>query len=167
MNHEPSENTELLIPPEIDDLLAVGIWPKTHEASCRQNGCPLVSTADLQRLIPEEDQLYLLAPPFRNLWDHDEPADWYGPQKNRPSLMNTQLLLMIANFEIGVEAFIALDYQTSRERPSVLYFHNSYTSPSFFERLTVPALRGRRFRHGTYRQIAPDFRTFAEAIGLL
>jgi hypothetical protein len=62
------EGPSLLRRPDLlEQLLAAGRWPRTVEEQQRQNLSPSVPAGRVQRLAPEESELFLLAPPFRTV----------------------------------------------------------------------------------------------------
>jgi hypothetical protein len=161
------KSSELKIPPEIDDLLVRGIWPKTIEQSRRQNNFPIVSADALHRIIPDEDHLHLLKPPFFTLSTHRDLQKWWNLPYAALDRIDPDFAILIAEFSIGGDSGIALDYRLSRENPSVIYLKYFEENAGFFSKFSKMSTEKDKFRPTDWVQIAPDFRTFARGIGLL
>lgn len=115
------------VPKEIVQLMDDGFWPRSEEAALGQNLKSLVSREIVQSFAPEEEKLYLSAPPFRSMrTEIDIEGQFRGAHKQgwikRGALDTIDLdrTILIGDFGLGSDAPIALDYRCSETEPSVI-----------------------------------------------
>jgi hypothetical protein len=140
----------LLIPDALTAALDAGRWPRTHEEANQQNLQSRVSLQGVQQLAPGEDRLFLYHPPFgvlaRGLVGE---GDLFYNRFGALDQIVPELTIEIADFGLGSDAPVALDYRDSTEAPRVI-------------RLQWRC--GGQSNHLV--QMAPNFATFAAVLGL-
>jgi hypothetical protein len=112
------------IPTIICDLIASGIWPKDAKSAMAQNLQPLVSRERLRRFAPDEDHLYLYAPPFRTIADEvasSSPvvAERFWKALGALGQIIPEKALILGDFGQGSDAPIILDYSRDSLDPPV------------------------------------------------
>ncbi len=138
----------LLIPDLLQDALDAGKWPRTANEALKQNLRSLVSEERIRQVAPDESKIYLYAPPFATLARALVGGDFYVRFGALDQLV-PELAIAIADFGMGSDSPILLDYQHDRTTPSVI-------------RLWWPG-GGSPNR---WVMIAPDFKSFVESLGL-
>jgi len=136
------------LPQPLHQLLSVGRWPRSHAEEIRQNLTPLVPLACIKQLAPEEQSLYLFAPPFHTVAERAANNKFWLDQMSAPSEID--LALDLGDFGLGSDAPILLDYQAGRVEPRVLHLHWA-----------------NRGRDNHWVETAPNFEIFARVLGLL
>ena len=77
-----------------------------------QHSHPIVDPALVQRFIPDERLLTLYPPPFRTVADdYRKPADSFWDEYGALSEIDPTEALLIADFEIGSDSAVILDYR--------------------------------------------------------
>jgi hypothetical protein len=140
----------LQLPGSLQELLAAGRWPRNRNEEIRQNLTLLVSVPRIKQLAPEEESLYLLAPPFHTVAERAASNKYWLDQTSAPSEIDFELALDIGDFGPGSDAPILLDYRTSQLDPRVLRLRWSH-----------------RGIDNHWVETAPNFKTFALILGLL
>jgi hypothetical protein len=109
------------LPPRLRELIDDGTWPIDLDQENAQNNRPLVPKAALQRVVPDEQSLYLLRPPFRTLRERmDEGSGfWNGPLVAIGQVC-PEKTLDIGGFGLGSDTVLALDYRDSDIEPAVI-----------------------------------------------
>ena len=139
----------LPIPEMLLAAVDAGKWPRTAEEALKQNLHSLVAEDRIRRLAAEESKIYLYPPPFHTVAQvvvHDA-ADFYAKFGALNQLV-PEAAVEIADFGLGSDAPILLDYRADPNNPKVI-------------RLRWPG-------NGAANQwvvMAPDFRSFANALG--
>jgi hypothetical protein len=120
----PQSGMELAIPTLLTDLIAAGVWPADSQSAMRQNLRSLVPPERVRRFAPEEDKIYLQAPPFitvarevaassavvlRDYWERFGALDQIVPAQT----------LILGDFGLGSDAPIILNFAADPLRPSV------------------------------------------------
>jgi hypothetical protein len=116
-------NQELTIPPRLIAMMQAGVWPQSQEASEQQNLHPRVAPERVRRLAPKEETIYLYAPPFAKVGDLAATAPEFWYTDGALDQIIPELSLVIADFGIGSDAPIALDYRRSTQAPTVIRLH--------------------------------------------
>jgi hypothetical protein len=140
----------LLIPERLVAAVAAGRWPRTAEEASRQNSRCLVPEERIRSVAPEESKIYLYAPPFHTVANilSGLGADFYRKFGAVDQLV-PEVAVEIADFGLGADSPILLDYRASTIRPCVI-------------RLSWPG-------DGTPNRwvvLTADFTTFIDALGL-
>lgn len=138
----------LAIPALLEELLAAGRWPRDATEAMAQNLKPRVMPGRVRRLAPEEDRIYLLPPPFLSVREKSKHNPYWNSPMADPGGIDFDLALDIADFGLGSDAPILLDYREDTTNPRVIRL---------------------RWQQGASNQwviMAPDFRSFVEALGL-
>jgi hypothetical protein len=111
----------LPLPKRLLALVDSGLWPRTEDEERRQHLRSLVSVERVPAFAPEHDRIDLAIPPFRTIAERMRGAEgefwvkWGALEEITP-----ELLLMIAYFEHGSDASVALDHRHDRRNPSVI-----------------------------------------------
>lgn len=139
----------LLIPEGLVGALEAGRWPRTHQEANEQNVRLWVSAEGIRQLAPEQDWLVLYPPPFATLAGlRGESLDFYTRYAALHQLVPAASI-EIACFGLGVDAMIVLDYRAGPSGPRV-----------------IRLVWGRDGQPNRWVPMAPDFPTFAAALGL-
>ena len=143
------------IPARLGRLLAAGRWPRDGAEETAQNRRPLVPIEHVHRFAPEERDIYLLAPPFKSVgrclrsgehfWEWDQAA---------PAEISFNHAVVIADFGIGSDAPVVLDYRLDPRQPCVLRLRYEY----------VPGPPPTTVTH--WVGVARGFDAFADLLGL-
>jgi hypothetical protein len=139
----------LAVPRLLEDLLAAGRWPRNAAEAIAQNLKSLVAPERVRSLAPEESMIYLLPPPFLTVRKRSKHEPYWTSPLADPGGIDFDLALVIADFGLGSDAPILLDYREDAADPRVI-------------RLRWPG-------SGSPNQwvvMAPDFQTFVEALRL-
>lgn len=143
---------DLQIPEALVSLIESGRWPRDAMEAMRQNLELRVPVERIRRFAPEEDWLYLYAPPFGKLADvSSHLLDFRGEPdcESQPGDIDYDRAVIIADFGMGSDAPLALDYRPNLDCPSVIRYRWSD--------------RGERNR---WVHVAPSFSHFAEMLEL-
>ena len=125
----------LALPKRLITLINSGFWPRTDEEQRHQNIESLVSKERIHLFAPGEDQVYLLKPPFctvaqrvstdiANFWSRFGALEQIAPE----------LCIDIADFGLGSDSPIVLNYRESPDDPSVLRLHWREPQPNAWVR---------------------------------
>lgn len=139
----------LTVPRLLDELVAAGRWPRDSQEAMAQNLKLLAPPERIQVLAPEEQDLYLLPPPFRTVRQKSEGNPFWFSDMAAPHGIDFDLALVIGDFGLGSDAPILLDYRANVGNPLVI--------------------RLRWHGNGKVNEwvaMAPDFATFVAALGL-
>jgi len=141
----------LQVPALLEELMAAGRWPRTAEEQLAQNVGPLISPDRVRRLAPDESRIYLCVPPFAPIGRRKDPKDFFNWPSSDPSGIDYDRAIMIGDFGIGADSPIVLDYRDNPANPRVLRLRYGFDAPTLVGKWTV---------------LAPNFASFAEALGL-
>jgi hypothetical protein len=113
------------VPPLLDELLSTGKWPADPQKAMAQNLRPLVSQDRVRRFAPEQELIYLNAPPFRTVADEMRSASVNVVNEfwRRLGALNEIVpdkALILGDFGLGSDAPIVLDYARHALDPPVL-----------------------------------------------
>ena len=113
------------IPALLDQLLSSGKWPTDAQKAMAQNLRPLASPDRVRLFAPEEDLIYLNAPPFRTIADEMRAASAIVVNEfwKRFGALNQivpEKALILGDFGLGSDAPIILDYARHACDPPVL-----------------------------------------------
>ena len=143
------------IPARLQHLLAAGKWPRTSAEEAAQNRRPLVPLDHVHRFAPEEQDIYLLSPPFKSVrrlfrsgerfWEWEQAA---------PGEISFDHAVVIGDFGIGSDAPVILDYRPEPPCPSVLRLRYEY----------LPGPKPAMISH--WVGVARSFDDFADLLGL-
>jgi len=143
---------DLPIPKLLVSLIESGRWPRNPQEACRQNLELRVPVERIRRFAPEEDWIFLCPPPFGKPTDvFSRSVDFHGQSdaESPSGDIDYDRAVVIADFGLGSDAPIALDYRQSLDCPSVIHYRWSH--------------RGERNR---WIYVAPSFRQFADMLEL-
>ncbi len=134
----------LLIPDLLEEMIAAGRWPRTADEAMKQN---------VQSRIPEDRirrlrRIYLYPPPFRTLANVAAVDDFYKRFGALHELV-PEASVEIADFGLGADAPILLDYRFGPASPRVIHLE-----------------WGKRGEPNFWVVMAPDFASFVEMLGL-
>jgi hypothetical protein len=141
----------LIIPELLLMALDAGRWPRTADEALTQNLRPWMSKERVQQLAPDESQVYLYPPPFTTVARILTTSDGeFYTRYGALDQIEPEGTIEIADFGIGADSTIVLDYRVSPSEPRVL-------------RLVWPG----RGLSNHWVVMATDFRHFIDALGLL
>jgi hypothetical protein len=140
----------LPIPARLVALLNAGLWPRSASEALQQNLRSLVPEERIQLFAPGERSLYLYPPPFHTMGHRGNRAEErFWLQYGALDEIASELTVNIADFGIGSDALLVLDYRVDRLNPGVLRLQWS---------------KGGRDNH--WVQCASNFDHLAEMFGL-
>ena len=139
----------LPVPPRLLALMDRGLWPRTSAEELKQNLKSLVPKERVQSFAPEEDRIYLIKPPFDTVakarsareskfWSSHGALEGIAPD----------LCVIIADFGLGSDSPVLLDYRQDRFNPAVI------------------RLQWRKPQPNVWVCCANDFNEFADKLGL-
>jgi hypothetical protein len=136
----------LLIPDLLETMLAEGRWPRTADEASKQN---------LRSRVPEDRnrrlrRIYLYAPPFHTVAQivASGDRDFYSQFGALHELV-PEASVEIADFGLGADATILLDYRAGRADPQVIHLEwADRGEPNYWV------------------VMAPDFASFVDLLGL-
>lgn len=140
----------LPIPKELLDLLESGRWPRSVDEENQQNLRALISEERVRNLAAEESRIFLYSPPFTTIASEIRGSgkSFYAQWGALPQIVPA-LAIVIADFGLGSDSPIILDYRMSPTSPQVLRLR--WSEPG---------------QENNWAMMTPDFRTFVEALGL-
>lgn len=114
--------TSLQLPAELSQLILAGAWPSSEREANRQNLQTAPVPRDVvERLVPGENQIYLLPPPFTTIADRRAGAEReFWEDFGALDKIDPARALLIGDFGLGSDAVIALDYRADPEPPTVI-----------------------------------------------
>lgn len=110
---------DLPLPPELEALIDGGHWPRTEEQQRLQNLNSPIAGERLRKLIPEEPELILYAPPFTTVADELNLNAKFWTEHGALDEIDPARTLMIGDFGLGSDSALVLDYR--QDPPLVLY----------------------------------------------
>lgn len=137
----------LEIPPLLLSLIEAGVWPSRRDAVAEQSGRSLIPEDRNRRLRG----ICLYPPPFKTLAETGagkDPNDFYARHGAMHELV-PDATIEIADFGVGADSPILLDYRRGPSNPRVIF-------------LEWPGGDGENY----WVEMAPDFDSFAEMLGL-
>jgi hypothetical protein len=107
----------LLIPDQLQAMLAGGRWPRTADEASKQN---------LHSRVPEDRncrlrRVYLYAPPFHTLARVAAGGDDFYSRFGALHELVPELSVAIGDFGLGADAPILLDYRAGPTEPRVIH----------------------------------------------
>jgi hypothetical protein len=139
----------LVIPDGLLAALEAGRWPRTGDEAQRQNlHCP-VPVDRIRSLAPEESWLFLYPPPFATVAQALAGGQDFYTRFGSIDQIVPEAAIEIADFGLGSDAPVLLDYRTGPTNPRV-----------------IRLLWAGEGRPNRWVAMAPDFSAFAEALGL-
>jgi hypothetical protein len=112
------------LPAQLIELIAGGKWSVRHTNKC--NTVPACTEAQVRAIAPGESEIHLSNLPFRSLATELEHNTIYRRQLTEAGALDgvdPESFLIIADFSIGSDAMIVLDYSESTSEPVVRYLH--------------------------------------------
>jgi len=110
----------LEIPSELVALVESGVWPRTHKEAEWQNVSPIITPESVRAFAPEESQLFLYPPPFHTVADDLAKGKGLTAVQHAVWDIEPSLTVLIADFGLGSDAALTLDYRASTTHPQVL-----------------------------------------------
>jgi hypothetical protein len=112
----------LPIPGRLITMIDRGLWPSTEAESRRQNSHSLVTAERIHLFAPEEDKLYLMAPPFHTVATirQSQSMGKFWDRFAAPEGISPELSIDIGDFGLGSDSPILLDYRVDRNNPTVI-----------------------------------------------
>ena len=114
----------LPLPTRLTDLLAAGLWPANASIATAQNLKSLVAPDRIRQFAPEEDRIYLQAPPFHTIADEVAgsteivKAD-YWKKFGALDQIDPERCVILGDFGLGSDAPIILNYALDPTNPPV------------------------------------------------
>jgi hypothetical protein len=110
----------LPLPRLLASMLAEGRWPRDEREAIAQNLAPRTSAERVRALAAEEERIYLLPPPFHGIRALSRHNMFWTMPESAPDGIDFDLAVEIADFGLGSDAPILLDYRPSIETPCVI-----------------------------------------------
>ena len=112
----------LRIPERLVKLIDRGLWPGTAAEARRQNLKSLVPPERIHLFAPEEDKIYLMAPPFYTVTTRrqSQGKGKFWDVFAAPEGISPELSVDIGDFGLGSDSPILLDYKEDRSNPTVI-----------------------------------------------
>jgi hypothetical protein len=151
----------LSLPKRLLTLIDSGFWPRNPDEAKRQGLRGFVSKERIQFFAPEQDQIHLLSPPFMTVatrMAHNKFWSRFGALEQ----ISPELSVDIADFGMGSDSPILLDYRPDVSNPAVI-------------RLKLNPVLGETLASGRKRVVgwtnvwlrcADTFDAFADMLGL-
>jgi len=114
---------DLKIPDEIIKLIDIGWWPSKENASKQYEKC-LIDKENVKLIDKESDEIIFQHPPFYRL-DREvdfNPRFWLSKQASLKEI-NPFKAVDIADFGMGSDSPILLDYRENENNPSVMFLN--------------------------------------------
>ena len=115
-----SSSHNLPLPSALQHLIDSGFWPRTEQESQAQHSKPLIAKAKVQAFAPDEDEIHFYAFPFSTVADYRVETDEAWDKMTAVHLIDPARTLIIADFGIGSDTLIALDYRRDINNPTVI-----------------------------------------------
>ena len=112
----------MIIPKRLQMLIENGFWPNKENISQQNCNC-IIDFNLIKHIIPEEETVYFFNPPFITIKRLIDRGDsFYLSNEVNKSLdeIDESKTVIIADFGIGADAELALDYSKSSYNPSVI-----------------------------------------------
>jgi hypothetical protein len=115
----------LPVPRRLVTLIESGLWPRTQAEAQRQNIYSLVPAERIHLFAPEEDKIYLMAPPFHTVMTRrqSQGKGKFWDNFAAPEGISPELSVDIADFGLGSDSPILLDYREDSSSPAVIRLH--------------------------------------------
>jgi hypothetical protein len=115
----------LKIPDDIVRLIENGWWP-TKDNAMHQNLVCLVKSDKVRKISKDEKSIYFFPPPFRRLVKciDNNPRFWLSSTAALREI-DPFKAIDIADFGLGSDSPILLDYRKNQENPAVIYLKYS------------------------------------------
>jgi len=152
----------LPLPKRLLALMDSGFWPRTPDEAKRQGLRGLVSKERIQFFGPEQDQIHLLSPPFSTVATRMAKGDRFWSRFGALEQISPELCVFIADFGMGSDSPILLDYSHDVSAPAVIRLK---LNPIHDETMTD----GRKKLVGwanAWLRCADTFDAFADMLGL-
>ena len=152
----------LPLPKRLLTLMDFGFWPRTPDEAKRQGLRGLVSKERIQFFAPEQDQIHLLSPPFSTVATRMADGDKFWSRFGALEQISPELCVFIADFGMGSDSPILLDYRPDVSNPAVI-------------RLKLNPVLGQTLASGRKKVVgwanvwlrcADTFEAFADMLGL-
>jgi hypothetical protein len=162
MESDPTMVGSLSLPKRLLTLIDSGLWPKTPVEAMHQNIRSLVSKERVQVFAPEQDRMYLLSPPFSTVAARMTHNRKFWVRFGALEQISSELSVLIADFGLGSDSPILLDYRPDGSNPAVI-------------RLILNPVLGETLASGRKRVVgwanvwlrcADTFDAFADMLGL-
>jgi hypothetical protein len=153
---------DLLLPKRLLTLIDSGLWPRTPAEAMHQNSHSLVSKERVQVFAPDQDQIHLLSPPFSTVATRMAHGDKFWSRFGALEQISPELSVLIADFGIGSDSPIMLDYRNEVSNPAVIRLK---LNPILSETVT----NGRKRVTGwanVWLRCGDTFDAFADMLGL-
>lgn len=161
---EPDLTTvgNLPLPKRLVTLIEAGLWPRTQEQEMRQNIRSLVSKERIKSFAPDQDEIYLVRPPFSTVATLIAHGDQFWSRFGALEQIAPELSIYMGNFGLGSDSPILLDYRRDISSPVVIRLK---LNPQLGEMMPD----GRRKLLGwanAWLRCADTFEAFADMLGL-
>lgn len=138
------------LPPALELLVTSGAW----DEAMRRNWSAEPLVGRLRAILPQENELHLLQAPFQTVAQAiaqrpPEPEPFYETYWAL-SQIQPDLVLIIADFEIGADTALVLDYGLDPVDPPVRYLQWNPPGPA----------------HNSWVTVAPNVEALAQQLGI-
>ena len=110
----------LPLPPALQRLIDSGFWPRNQQESQAQHSKPLITKAKVQAFAPDEDGIHLYPFPFYTVSECGQYGEEWWDEWTAVHMIDPARTLIIADFGIGSDTLIALDYRRDINNPTVI-----------------------------------------------
>jgi hypothetical protein len=110
----------LKLPAGLVALITSGNWPRTGAEVWSKSLKPRFETHAIRKLAPNESAIVLYAPPFRAIQDELDNVGGRSAEQLAVHDIAPDLTVQIADFGMGSESAIALDFSHDQAAPVVI-----------------------------------------------
>lgn len=107
--------TSLALPKELTLLISDGLWPDVKSAQM-QNLRPLIPKEIVRQFAPDEEAIFLYAPPFATIAEARKHNNYWEHERSAIGEIDPGLSLIIGDFGLGSDTAIILDYRAAQPR---------------------------------------------------
>jgi hypothetical protein len=152
----------LPLPKRLLTLIESGFWPRTLHEEKRQGLHGSISKERVQFFAPDQDQIYLLSPPFSTVATRMAHGDNFWSRFGALEQISPELSVLIADFGMGSDSPILLDYRPDVANPAVIRLK---LNPILAETLASGRKRVVGWAN-VWLRCADTFDAFADMLGL-
>jgi hypothetical protein len=111
---------DLPLPSRLITLIDSGLWPRDSNEAIRLNMRSPVSRERVRSFAPDQDKICLYSPPFSTVARRIANGDKFWSKFGALEQISPELSVVIADFGLGSDSPILLDYRESIASPTVI-----------------------------------------------